>query len=471
MPTEASPLLVGSSKTTRKHLLNYVCFSAAFGCAYGSLKASTAFLSSLFPHDVASTGNAFQYGFWMTSSLFCAAAVTRRLGSKHTLVSAQVFAALYQLLLLVASAIGAETSTATSLVWSAGVLAGLAAAHLWTAQGVYFAHAAQLYAVALNDPSFGAHEAMSWMASIFAALFMGIEVLARCGAATVVLLSGSGVGMYVYLFCLPMIAVIVTSLLFDVDAMVAAAEAREPRKTGGKGGEPSASSKTSVSALSTLKLLFTDPRTLLLVPTNMAKGAAETFMSDYVNGDLIKGSMGVAAIGYISGGAALVAASVGLVTTVVQRRCGRQVTMQLGHVAWIVLGAIPMAALAAVDSADVFEQMPEAAWLAIGCYLAYAAGRGVWESTNRYVSAALFPQQLEEIFALIRFSEGISATTLFLMCGRGTSIDCHSGSPIDNTLVVVGALALPCYFAAEWLSSTSRQQPASASADSVLISH
>ena len=124
MPSEASPLVGGATVTSGHLFVNYVLFGLAFGCAYGSLKASTAYLSSLFPKEIASTGNAFQYGVWMLSSLFLAAALTQAIGSKRTLALAQGTVAVYQLMLLVASCVGPETSVATALVWASGALAG-----------------------------------------------------------------------------------------------------------------------------------------------------------------------------------------------------------------------------------------------------------------------------------------------------------------------------------------------------------
>ena len=498
MPNEASPLLfLAPLVTTRQHILNYVGFGLGFGFAAGSLKTSSAFLSSLFSPEIASTGNAFFYGFWMLGAFFCAAPMTRWLGSKRTLVFAQCAVAVYQLLLLTASALGGsdESTTATVLLWSACALAGLAVALLWTAQGVYFANAAQLYATERGDyvAIVGAREAMSWMASVFAALYMGVEVLARCGAATAVLLAGNGQphcwdsgaspgtvrscwypgeSVYIFLACMTFLAVLITSFLFDVDSMPAVPKTFHQRleaKLDALAMSATGAQKAAplVSPLSTMRLLLTDPRTLLLLPTNLAKGAAETYVMNFVNGDLIKRSMGMAMVGYISGGAVLCAAMVGLCTTLTNRTCGRQLTMQIGHVAWMTLGAVPIIALAVAGSVSTLEEMPLAAYLAIGCYLAYAVGRGVWDSTNRYVSAALFPRNLAEIFALIRFFEGISATTLFLLCGAGSPVSCHDGQPIDTTLVVLGALALPCYYFAESLNEK-MQQPAAASADSAL---
>ena len=183
---------------------------------------------------------------------------------------------------------------------------------------------------------------------------------------------------------------------------------------------------------------------------------------------------------YISGGASLASALISLLAAWVTRKYSRQLSMQLGHVGWLLLGLVcpsephthtraqrpdltghqahacgahaPLGAPCTTQAAALHvrvrvrappaqvsfvtiriypgslalaERMPGAAVLIGGLYLCYAAGRAVWESTNRFVSASLFPANLEEIFALIRFGEGLAATTAFLIC------PCRTGFPID----------------------------------------
>ena len=91
-------------------------------------------------------------------------------------------------------------------------------------------------------------------------------------------------------------------------------------------------------------------------------------------------------------------------------------------------------------------RLPGAAVLSAVLYSGYALGRAVFDSTNRYVAAALFPAQLEEIFALMRFSEGLAATVALWIC------PCLDGAPIDWMLIVAAGLAVPGYAAAEYLS-------------------
>ena len=71
------------------------------------------------------------------------------------------------------------------------------------------------------------------------------------------------------------------------------------------------------------------------------------------------------------------------------------------------------------------------------------------------LTAALFPDNLEEIFALIRFGEGISATSAFLIC------PCANGRPVDVLLASTALVALPCYASAEWMSRISTPFPLS----------
>ena len=154
------------------------------------------------------------YGMWMLGSLFVAAGVVSRFGSKATLVAAQGTVAIYHGCLLAACALGPTTEEARALVLSAGALAGLAAAHMWTAQGPYFARAARLYAL---GRSVSVAETTAWLASFFATAFLTMEVVARCGAATFVLLGFRGIGMYSFLLGLALLAMCVSSCLINVD--------------------------------------------------------------------------------------------------------------------------------------------------------------------------------------------------------------------------------------------------------------
>ena len=267
-PTEATPLVAAPpaaaapapmSRAARRLFINYLCFAVAFGCSYGSLKASTAYLSTIFPQEAAARANALQYALWMLASLLVAAAVVSRIGSKAGLVGAQVLVAFYHSCLLIACLLGPTTVEAHALVLMAGSIGGLASAHMWTAQGAYFARAARAYAFARGD-GLSVGETTAWLSSLFATTFLTIEVTgqsfthgipaqpsappriparsacvlsapptaactapravqvtARCGAATFVLLGSLGASMYALLLGLAVFAACASSCLIDVD--------------------------------------------------------------------------------------------------------------------------------------------------------------------------------------------------------------------------------------------------------------
>lgn len=83
---------------------------------------------------------------------------------------------------------------------------------------------------------------------------------------------------------------------------------------------------------------------------------------------------------------------------------------------------------------------------------------------RRYVAASLFPGQLEDIFALTRFGEGLSATVAFLIC------PCPAGFPVDWMLVGSAGLAIPSYALAEWLHKRSAP-PSDGSENAALYAH
>ena len=77
-------------------------------------------------------------------------------------------------------------------------------------------------------------------------------------------------------------------------------------------------------------------------------------------------------------------------------------------------------------------------------------GRTVFDSTFRVLCATLFPRHLEQIFALTRFGEGLSAAVLFSIC------PCRGGTPVAAILLVIGAVALAGYWLAEHLNGYGR---------------
>eukprot|EP00966_Prymnesium_polylepis_P189485 4390661-Prymnesium_polylepis.2 len=93
---------------------------------------------------------------------------------------------------------------------------------------------------------------------------------------------------------------------------------------------------------------------------------------------------------------------------------------------------------------------PSGDWYLTFFYIFYGLARGVWESTNRAISASLFPHHLEQIFALIRFSEGLAASIGFFIC------PCLDGEPIATLVVVFGSIALFAYWGAEHINGYGR---------------
>ena len=275
-PTESSTLLGVPLPPASRLWVNYLSFSASFGCCYGCFQTSATYLSSIFARTMADQGNALSYALWMVVALFFAAPVVSRFGTWRTIVASQVLFALYQLLLLIAASVGPD-SRATRwytlppclylasdsmgrphprardslpacdvfrarqayrlpriaryrLVLAAGFPGGCGASLLWTSQGPYFARAAEMYSIARGRK--GVAETTAWFASIFAGTFLGLEVCMRCAAATVMLAledrtdrlgdSASGrqaVVVYTMLLCVTLGALAMSTKLLDVDTL------------------------------------------------------------------------------------------------------------------------------------------------------------------------------------------------------------------------------------------------------------
>ena len=113
-------------------------------------------------------------------------------------------------------------------------------------------------------------------------------------------------------------------------------------------------------------------------------------INDFLTAGVIKNAFGLPAIGYISGAGAATAAAFSLATSYTTSRLGRQTTMQFGIISFLLLGVLTFVVVHGAGGAESLLEPRNYSMTAFSIgvlYLCAAAGRGVWESTNRYTSA------------------------------------------------------------------------------------
>ena len=93
----------------------------------------------------------------------------------------------------------------------------------------------------------------------------------------------------------------------------------------------------------------------------------------------------------------------------------------------------------------------------VAYYTCYGIGRGIFDSSNRELCANFFPGDLENIYALIRFTESMAALIMFNIC------PCYNGVPIDTTVIFAGCVSIACYTQVTKLDRTAERSHASTS--------
>jgi len=193
------------------------------------------------------------------------------------------------------------------------------------------------------------------------------------------------------------------------------------------------------------KLLFSESKMALMIPTQMAFGLMAALLNSYVSGVLVPQACGVASVGYFDTVLVSVAIVVSITSSIAIKLTGRKVVvMCVGALGFLLEGVI---LLTAND-----EQLSSTAWLVV-IYAAQGVGRGVWESTNKAVIADFFPQDAAAAFANIIWSSALASTFGYFTFSKGAANVVWESS-LCVALVVLG---LACYLGAHWMCEMSKE--------------
>ena len=166
---ESQPLLVSNNS----FWLEFLVFSACFGVNHGTITVTLSLASSLIDPGLSGVGNSLLYIVYGITALLAAFGVVRLLGTMRTLALMMSAYFMYVLSYLIAVA---APSVARPSVYLGGVLGGIAAGTLWTAQGVYFSRMTLLYLNRPGTTSMPKKEATGKLAGIFAIIFLSAEL-------------------------------------------------------------------------------------------------------------------------------------------------------------------------------------------------------------------------------------------------------------------------------------------------------
>jgi len=281
------------------------------------------------------------------------------------------------------------------LVVAGSTISGGAAGVLWSAQGVYYALSAELYAAAAGVKPEAANAELG---ALFAALYLTAEMSLKLATSLVPILSGRretnaplfGLLTVVQLVC----ALIITRIdALEEDHVRCHASVESPTR------RPSPARREVLSAL---RLFVEDSQCRRMLPMNLTMGLSIAYLNGSFNRRVVAKGVGAAAVGFAS--AVEVAAAAGLSRPygAVGKRCGSQAPI-------CVLGALSLLGFAAVNVAVAPATLGRWAFiLPLACL--FGSGRATWEGNAKARCADLFPSDRTAAFANMQ-----------LQCGAGSA--------------------------------------------------
>merc|ERR1712039_146822 len=179
-------------------------------------------------------------------------------------------------------------------------IGGIAAGNLWTAQGAYFGETVRVY---IEITGMDSKEVTSTFAGYFAFCYLSFEVATKL-LSSLLYLVGSDALVYS-----------VFSIL-AVGSAIGMVFIRDMSKIGNRedsSGDEKKSACTSEKACGAVGLLTSDKKMILMYPACMSFGVLAGFLNYYVNGTIVKDSIGKNMVGYLGATVAGVAAVTSLV--------------------------------------------------------------------------------------------------------------------------------------------------------------
>lgn len=412
--------------------------------------------------------------------------VVERLGLKGALQAGTMLYCLYVISFLAATLCEPGSRLQWIIAISGAVLGGFGAGFLWSAQGAYFTVNAELYAQAANIPS---SMATAQFSGSFAFWYLATEVATKILASLVMGSDwgGEGAEHAVFVLFTIMSAISAASIVFirdlrspravpadlPLEAMGESDAAQEELPMDGAVGEEPPSElgeaaadvaagkgkakagRFSGKSSRAIDLMRTEPKCLLMAPTQMSFGFVAAMLNGWVNGVAVKEGIGKHNIGYLialsTSCAAVSSAVFSWYTTrssQIQTNAGPAKASDwlfIGKTGPMLTGAVCYATFGVILLVLPLDELGQWAYL-LPIYVVQGIGRGNFESTNKAVFADFFPgSKAEPAFANFVIWSGLSMTI-------GYFILPHLSSAVSSLMCVFSAVAGGlCYKVAERL--------------------
>jgi len=442
---QVQQVVYGSSAWLWHFCLMGICFGINHGC----VTAVLALASADFNHDVASISSATLYFFYTLSALLFAVPVVLIKGPKFVLCLGTALYCLYVIPFAIITVGGKYISEEAGLVLATvgSVIGGMGAGWLWTAQGAYFAKAAELYSQETGKPI---EDVNGFFGGVFAFLYVGWEVILKLFSSVVrdswTAHHDKTSTDFVFLFYAGACCLSAFAMNF-IKAVPLEKPDAEIMEQGGKPGCLTLMCKK----LKSIQEVGTDIKIWLLGPLNVSFGYCASYLAFYMSGTVAKASIGASNIGYLTAIIPGYAAVASPPYAWVSQYTGKGFMMWFGCASFFTIGLIGWLVPQKI--------LIDGGWpTLIGIYLLQGNGRAVFESTNRAVFADFFPDTKAGAFAFLGVQGGLSGMIGFLVFVP----QFHTKASVAaEALVWIGAfsmIAVPAAFVVNHFETKARAQ-------------
>jgi MFS family permease len=382
-----------SRRTLTNFILMSVLFSANHGCVVACLSLATARLGS-----VGAWQSGILYLTYTGSAIFGATYFVKKLGARDALVAGMSFYCVYVACFWLA-VVWHEVERPAALTGAA--IGGVGAGFLWTAQGVYFSRVSEEHANQLGQP---VSDSTSYLAGIFAFIFLGAEVGLR--AMSSVLLQFGGFQWSTIFSIYAIVTVGSTALMGFVHNYVDDA--------------PSVGVSAWYKLTAVWQLLRSDTKMKYMIGLNAAFGFTAAFLNSYVNGEVVRVVLhddNSKYIGLLTAWLSGVAAVMSLIFGRVSQRIGKGPILIFGALCFFAV-VLPFLVVPNVEQWGWFPL--------VAVYALHGTGRATFEGTLKATFADYFPYEKEGAFANIILQNGLSSAigyvlTFSLLCSEPSS--------------------------------------------------
>ena len=155
---------------------NFVILACCFGVNHGAQTSVLTLASSLVGDSSAGISSAALFAFYTAVALLFSAPCVQRYGPRAVLMGGMLLAFSYVLSFILVLLLPRNHTARDAILICGGICAGVAAALVWTAQGIYFKRNASVYALRAGITS---KEANLRFSGTFARIYLGMEMVLK----------------------------------------------------------------------------------------------------------------------------------------------------------------------------------------------------------------------------------------------------------------------------------------------------